>query len=181
MPRASKDHLAALAAILLLCAPGAAAYWTLEGRVVAISDGDTLTLLDREKKQHTVRLSGIDAPGKGQAVGARSRENLSRLVFDKQVQAHCHKKDRYGRQVCKVVRNATDVNLEQLRSGMAWWYRDYATEQSPEDRMTYAAIEERARASRIGFWKDSNPVPPWEWRKAQGRTNNRVPSRSTHP
>ena len=98
----------------------------IEGRVVGVSDGDTITVLDRAKVQHKIRLAGIDAPEKGQAFGNASKENLSRLVFDSQVEAHCHKKDRYGREVCKVLRGATDVNLEQIRAGMAWWYREYA-------------------------------------------------------
>jgi endonuclease YncB( thermonuclease family) len=61
-------------------------------------------VLDREKKQHKVRLAGIDAPEKGQAFGDRAKENLSQLVFNRRVEAHCHKTDRYGREVCKVMR-----------------------------------------------------------------------------
>ena len=89
-------------------------------------------------------------------------------MFDKTVEAHCHKKDRYGREVCKVMRGATDVNLEQLRAGMAWWYREYAKEQTAEDRATYAAEEERAMAARAGLWKEPKPVPPWKWRNEKG-------------
>jgi endonuclease YncB( thermonuclease family) len=70
-----------------------AASWTIEGRVVGVSDGDTITVLDVSKAQHKVRLAGIDAPEKGQAFGNASKESLSRLVFDRQVEARCHKKD----------------------------------------------------------------------------------------
>jgi endonuclease YncB( thermonuclease family) len=38
----------------------------LEGRVVAVADGDTITLLDRNRQQHKIRLAGIDAPEKAQ-------------------------------------------------------------------------------------------------------------------
>jgi endonuclease YncB( thermonuclease family) len=94
---------ALLAAILVFAATTTfAAEWVVEGRVVGISDGDTITVLDRVKVQHKIRLAGIDAPEKGQAFGDRAKESLSRLVFDGQVEAHCHKKDRYGREVCKV-------------------------------------------------------------------------------
>jgi endonuclease YncB( thermonuclease family) len=65
------------------------------------------------------------------------------------------------------------VNLEQIRAGMAWWCREYAKEQSAQDRAEYAATEEDARAKRAGLWKDSKPVPPWEWRRAP------TPSRNT--
>jgi endonuclease YncB( thermonuclease family) len=97
----------------------------------------------------------------------RAKESQSRLAFDRQLQAYCHKKNRYGRAICKVMRGGIDVNLEQLRAGMAWHYREYAREQSVEDRLTYAAAETEAREARRGLWKDSAPVPPWEWRKGQ--------------
>lgn len=101
-----------------------AAEWLVEGRVVAVSDGDTIIIFDASKTQHKVRLAGIDAPEKGQPFGNVSKESLSRLMFDKRVEARCHKKDRYGREVCKVMRGGTDVNLEQIMVGMAWWYRE---------------------------------------------------------
>ena len=56
---------------------------TIEGRVVSVADGDTVTVLDAAKVQHKIRLSGIDAPEKAQAFGNRSKESLSDLVFDK--------------------------------------------------------------------------------------------------
>jgi endonuclease YncB( thermonuclease family) len=144
----------------------AAQPWVVEGRAVGVSDGDTITVLDREKRQHKIRLTGIDAPEKGQAFGERSKENLSRLTFDREVEAYCHKRDRYGREVCKVMRGSVDVNLEQLRAGMAWWYREYAKEQSAEDRASYAAAEDDARVARKGLWQGAKPVAPWEWRRA---------------
>jgi endonuclease YncB( thermonuclease family) len=150
------------------CAPALAASWTVQGRVVGVSDGDTITVLDRAKVQHKIRLAGIDAPEKGQAFGNRSKENLSRLAFDRQVEAHCHKKDRYGREVCKVMRGSTEVNLEQIGAGFTWWYREYAKEQTPQERDEYVREEEGAKAARRGLWKDAKHVPAWERRKEKG-------------
>lgn len=76
--------------------------------------------------------SAIDAPEKGQPSGSRSKENVSRLVYDRNVRAECAKRDRYGREACKVLDRSIDVCLEQIRAGHAWWYRAYAKEQSPE-------------------------------------------------
>lgn len=59
----------------------------LVGRVIAVVDDDTLTLLDRDNRQHKIRLAGIDAPEGGQSFGHRSKENLSQLVFDRNVRA----------------------------------------------------------------------------------------------
>jgi endonuclease YncB( thermonuclease family) len=75
---------------------------TLEGRVEAIADGDIITVLDSKKRQHKVRLTGIDAPEKSQPFGEASKKNLSRLVYLKDVRVESHKQNRYGRILGKV-------------------------------------------------------------------------------
>jgi endonuclease YncB( thermonuclease family) len=57
-----------------------------------------------------------------------------------------------------------DVNLAQVESGMAWWYRKYQNEQTPQQRADYEQAEVSAKAGRLGLWSDTNPLPPWEWR-----------------
>jgi len=145
----------------------AAEPWVVEGRVVGISDGDTLTILDDAKTQHKVRIAGIDAPEKGQAFGTASKESLSRLVFNRRVEVRCYKKDRYGREVCRVYEGLRDVGLEQVRAGMAWHFKEYQHEQSRGERDSYMAEEQSARADRRGLWKDAKPVPPWHWRRGK--------------
>lgn len=137
---------------------------TVTGRVVGVADGDTITVLDADKVQHKIRLAGIDAPEKKQAFGNRSKESLSDLVFDKTVNVETDKRDRYRREVGKVLVNGRDVNLVQVERGMAWFYRQYQREQSPNDRKLYEAAENAARAGRRGLWRDTDPVPPWEFR-----------------
>jgi endonuclease YncB( thermonuclease family) len=134
------------------------------GEVVAIADGDTLTVLDSERVQHKIRLAGIDAPERKQAFGQRSRQMLADIVFRKQVDVETQKKDRYGRILGKVLYKGRDVNLILVSEGMAWHYRQYAREQSASDRVLYASAEDEARAQRRGLWSDPNPVPPWSWR-----------------
>src|SRR4249920_2183140 len=133
--RAARAHALAYLLLGLHCIPAFADSWVIEGRVVALSDGDTITILDSAKVQHKVRIAGIDAPEKGQAFGNASKENLSRLVFNHDVEAQCHKRDRYGREVCAVFVGLRDVGLEQVRAGMAWWYREYAHEQPTQERL----------------------------------------------
>ena len=151
--------------ILFAVLPGAAAAETLTGRVVAIADGDTLTLLDASLHQHRIRLTGIDAPEKAQPFGQRSKQNLSSLAFGKSVVAECPKHDRYGRQLCKVRVAGQDVNLAQVKAGLAWHYKQYDREQTAQDRAAYALAEREARAAYSGLWSDPRPVPPWEWRR----------------
>jgi endonuclease YncB( thermonuclease family) len=83
---------------------------TIEGKVVAVSDGDTITVLDRTHRQIKIRLSGIDAPEKKQAFGQRSKQNLSGLVFNKEVRVEWHKRDKYKRiRTCHKQHSSTGI------------------------------------------------------------------------
>lgn len=138
----------------------------LRGRVVNVTDGDTVKVLDAARTEHRVRLLGIDAPESRQAYGQRSKQNLIHLVAGQTVTVVWHQRDRYGRIVGKIVLpDGRDANLEQVRAGMAWWYRDYAREQSAGDRQLYEKAENEAQRRRQGLWNDPNPLPPWEFRR----------------
>jgi endonuclease YncB( thermonuclease family) len=132
--------------------------------VVAIADGDTLTMVDTGRRQHKVRLAGIDAPENGQPFGNQAKQSLAALAAGKVVIVEYHKRDKYGRLVGKVLVSGADVNLEQVRRGLAWHYREYANEQTPADRTAYGVTEFAARTAGRGLWADRRPVPPWEWR-----------------
>ena len=138
---------------------------TIEGKVVNVADGDTITVLDEKNIQYKIRLQGIDAPEKAQAFGQKTKQSLHQLVHSKQVTVEYQKKDKYGRTLGKVILNGTDVCLEQIKLGMAWHYKQYKSDQPKEDRETYAQAELEARTKTVGIWKDKNPTPPWEFRK----------------
>jgi endonuclease YncB( thermonuclease family) len=161
-------------ALLLFMPLGAAHADTLTGRVVGVTDGDTITVLDANRQQHKIRLGGIDAPEKAQPFGQRSKENLSRLVFNKEVQVDWTKRDRYQRIVgkvwvqpsdCPTCPMTLDAGHAQITVGLAWWYRKYANEQPSQDRGQYEFSEQEAKARRVGLWSEPDPVPPWEWRR----------------
>jgi len=177
--------LRALAVVLLaacLCAPAQAreARW-LEGRVVSVEDGDTVTVLDASRVQHRIRLAGIDAPERGQPGAVRSKTSLAAVVFEQPVRVEWSKRDTYGRVVgtvwvappdaeCRGRPECTasfDAGLAQLEQGRAWWFRRYAAEQPPAQRARYEAAETLAREKRLGLWRDGSAVPPWEWRQRQ--------------
>lgn len=103
-----------------------------------------------------------------QAFGTRSRQNLAGMVFGKDVLVEWNKRDRDRRKVGVVLINGHDANLEQVRAGMAWWYRQYAREQTLDDSRFYEQAEAEARAAKRGLWADPAPVPPWEFRR-EGR------------
>lgn len=164
--RASSVRFAGLVLALVALTSNAA---ELRGRVIGVADGDTVTVLDDAREQHKVRLSGIDAPERGQAFGDASKRNLSALAFNQTVTVEWHKRDRYGRLVgvVRVQPSDQDVGLAQVRAGMAWHYTAYAHEQSAEDQQLYSDAEAKARGVRSGLWRDPSPVPPWEQRTAR--------------
>lgn len=148
----------------LLCAHST----TITGQVVGVTDDDTVTVIDAFNTQHKIRLSGIDAPEKKQPYGARSKQSLSDLVFEKQVTIESDKKDRYGRDIGKILlATGQDVNLEQITRGFAWHYKEYQREQSANDRKLYDFAEQEARNGRRGLWADAEPLPPWEYRHSK--------------
>ena len=175
----TRTLFALLLTALTSLATAAPAPNVLEARVVGVTDGDTVTVLDSNKVQHKIRLAGIDAPEKDQPFGSRSKQSLSNAVMGKDVRVEWSKQDRYGRLVGKVwvtpidlpcARTAEpcpktlDVNLAQLTVGLAWHYKEYAKEQSEEDRHRYAFAEQEARARRAGLWSEPDPTPPWDYR-----------------
>ena len=133
----------------------------LVGRVVKVSDGDTITVLDASKTQQKIRLQGIDAPEKGQAFGKASGKFLAGLVAGRDVKVQWSKKDRYGRILGTVYVDGREVNLEMLRAGMAWHYKKY------DSTLAYAQAETEARAAKRGLWQEKNPTEPEVFRKAK--------------
>ncbi len=152
---------------------------TLQGKVVKVADGDTVTIVDGSGKKHRIRLAGIDAPEKDQPYGDVSTQNLNKLVSDKTVTIDYEKRDRYKRIVGKVFVDPPgevfcmaldcvkkiDAGLEQIKTGLAWHYKYYQMEQSEVDRRLYSESESEARIKQLGLWKDEDPMAPWEWRR----------------
>lgn len=164
------------ATVALASSPGLGLAETLSGRVVAIADGDTVTVLDRDNVQKKIRLSGIDAPEKRQAFGSKAKEKISELTFGKQVDVDWTKTDRNGRIVGKVrvapsycplsiCPKSVDAGLEMVSAGFAWHYKKYQKEQSVDDRQKYASAEDLARKKKAGLWSDPDPIAPWDFRR----------------
>lgn len=135
---------------------------TLEGRVVGISDGDTLTVLDAAKTMHKIRLAYIDAPESAQAFGQAAKRQLSRICFDKAAMVAVVDTDRYQRTVGLVACDGVNGNRSMVEAGLAWVYRRYAPSGT-----SWAALEADARRTRIGLWSDASAIAPWEYRVAQ--------------
>lgn len=132
----------------------------LSGTVIGISDGDTLKLLDANFLQHKIRLAFIDAPEKAQPFGEAAKKSLAEIAYSRQAKAYCPSQDRYGRNVCEVIIEGRSVNTQQVERGMAWVYTAYAPKNSP-----LLLSQEKAKSDKVGLWQDSDPIPPWNFRK----------------
>lgn len=138
-----------------------------------VLDGDTVDVI-AEGQSYRIRLSDIDAPEashcvvrpqaecqlKGQPWAEQSTESLQELLRGRVVELRCSDFDaRYGRSVCRITAGEVDVNLEQVRRGLAWFNAKY----SGDNQVRKAETEARRR--RIGLWSAPAPVEPWIWRQ----------------
>jgi endonuclease YncB( thermonuclease family) len=149
-----------LSILLAVVFAGALSAAEVAGRVVGVTDGDTLTLLTPQRRQLTIRLTEIDAPEGGQPWGTRSKQALSQLVFRRDVRIIESGKDQYGRTLGRIYVGATDVSADMIRTGNAWAYRQYLTDPS------LLTLEQEARNAKRGLWSlpANQIVAPWEWR-----------------
>lgn len=143
--------------LALALAAEAAAGESISGSVAVVIDGDTLTVVDDAKKQHRIRLAGIDAPQAKQPYGVRSARSLAQLCLKKEAKVEWKEKQR-GLLVGQVTCADKDVNAEQVRRGMAW----VSPRQTGPGSALYE-LEAYARLQKVGLWAAEKPVPPWEW------------------
>lgn len=139
---------------------------TITGRVVKVSDGDSIIVLEGNT-QHEIRLLGIDAPEKEQPFGHRSKIALANNVAGKTVEVEYSKRDSDQHITGKVIYMGYDINLRQLELGMAWHLKQDEAEQNAEDSSKYAQAEHVAQQNKLGLWKQATPQAPWEYRKAK--------------
>ena len=146
--------------LIILFFPLTAHAWL--AKVVSVTDGDTIKVFNAEQGQVKIRLYGIDTPEKGQPYGKAAGKHLASLIAGATVEVESVTKDRYGRTVGIVLDNEVNINQEMVMAGYAWVYRKYCDRDFCSDWLTF---EDKARSSRIGLWQESNPIPPWEWRR----------------
>ena len=134
--------------------------WAWPGKVVGISDGDTITVLHNGRGVK-IRLYGVDTPEKRQAFGKKAKQFTSDMVFGKVVEVEPKDVDRYGRIVGLVYIDDNSLNQALVKNGYAWVYRKYCKETFCGDWLNF---ENAARGEKIGLWAKPTPIPPWEYR-----------------
>ncbi len=131
------------------------------GRVVAITDGDTIKILTLAKRQIKVRLADIDTPEKCQPYGKKAKQILSGKIYGKHVKVEKVTTDRYKRMVGRIYLGNRNINAEMVADGAAWVYRKYSKDPG------LLELERQAQKKRLGLWglPESQRVPPWKWRR----------------
>ena len=151
---------------LLLVVPTTQAA-SFTGKVVRVSDGDTITVQTAGNREFKIRLLGIDSPESAQAHGDKATQAMTAKVFGQLVSVHWEKRDDYKRVLGHVAIGQRWINHEMVAEGWAWHYKQYSKDQR------LAVAETRAKATRRGLWANRNPVAPWDWRKMNsGKKNN---------
>lgn len=155
----------AVLAILLACilSPGRAP--ALEGKIIHIADGDTITLLTADHQKIKIRLYGIDTPEKAQPYGNRAKQFTAQKIANKQVTVEEYGIDRYGG-IVGIVKTGKDssLNEELIKNGLAWVYTQYCKIPLCSK---WKDIEEKARKNKSGLFQEKNALPPWNWRKGK--------------
>lgn len=161
--------------LLLLCLlPLQLTAEVFEAEVVYVADGDSLTI-SRDGRRLKVRLADIDAPEWDQPWGRQSRASLRELLDKRKVRMDSRAVDQYGRTIAHISIGDRDINREQVGRGMAWSYAYRSTEHP------YRDSQDEARAAGRGLWSQSDPQPPWRWRKAHPRKEAAAPAQRSQP
>jgi micrococcal nuclease len=161
--------------LLLLLATLTAQAATFRGKVVGVSDGNTITVLAAGNKQFKIRLLAIDTPESGQAFGDKSKQALSKNVFGQFVQVLRTEQDKFKRVLGNITIGQRWINLEMVAEGWAWHYKQYDKDKR------FAVAEVKAKAARTGLWAWQNPVAPWEWRREKKGGNKPATKPPTKP
>ncbi len=148
-----------LIVLILIFVPELSLCWA--GKVVGVSDGDTISVLKGHRTEK-IRLFGIDCPESDQDFGTKARKFTAKMVFGKVVEVMPVGDVSYGRTVAWVNIDGQSLNKELVRNGLAWWYRRHA-----ENETELELLEAEAREQRIGLWSHPHPVPPWTFRRDQ--------------
>ena len=148
----------------------------IQGKVVGVADGDTITVL-QDSKQYKIRLYGIDTPEKKQGFGQKAKKFTSDMVFRQQVKIVAYDTDRYGRTVGMVYIGKKCLNEELIKNGYAWVYKKYCSESFCN---RWLQLERKARVNKLGLWTYDNPVAPWEFRRGKSNKSKDKISREYH-
>jgi endonuclease YncB( thermonuclease family) len=139
-------------------------FMLVEGKVKSVHDGDTISVEAKDGKVYLIRMQGIDAPDEKQNYDDRSKKKLRDLILNEDATVMIRRIDSSDRYIGTVYSGGQDINLTQIKKGMAWHFKQNGYEQKEENRKEYEQAEQKARNERVGLWEDKNPIAPWDFR-----------------
>lgn len=155
--------LSFVSALILLGIPSFCFAW--QGKVIALSSGDTATVLHDGKKEQ-VRIHGVECPVRDQDFFRNAKDFSASLVLNKVVEFTPLEKDRYARPVGVIVVDGKNLSRELVKAGLAWFQ---ARACKRPECLEWLELEKQAKQSGIGIWSEQNPVPPWEFKPGKSR------------
>lgn len=147
---------------------------SIEGHVVDVYDGDTITVMDKDRNEWKVKLAAVDAPELGQTFGKKAKKELVELVIDRPVTVTFDRTEGGDRIVGivelesqrEILVSVFPININKylVGQGFAWYDRSFERDQDVDERKLYSKLEADARQGKKGLWAEKNPVPPWTFR-----------------
>lgn len=132
------------------------------GKVVSVTDGDSITVLHGAEKEKII-LYGVDSPEIKQDFGEQARKFTDDSCYGKTVNVSVTGHDSRGRTIARIfLPSGKELNTELVQHGFAWWSDKYA----PDDKALKQA-HSSARAAKVGLWSAPNPVAPWIFRNGE--------------
>lgn len=164
---------------LMLCVTSAFSGQIYHGKVLALSDGDTIHFqAEKEPKKFKVRMIAIDTAelhlstpdGKQVSQGYWAEQGdaelKSYLSIGDNVSLEVYGEDVHGRKLGKVIKNGEDINLKMIKSGWASLYalceqgaKCVTGNLSAKDFELYRKACKEAVQNERGLFDRLNPVP----------------------
>jgi micrococcal nuclease len=152
-----------LAMVFLLASSVLWAKEMIAGKVVTVIDGNTLEIYANDNETYKILLYGIDSPELSQEYGEKAKKSLEKLILDKSVSIEIQGKDRWGNRLGIVLVDGEDPREKLLEEGLAW-----TAERNPVEQ--FELIRVKAQEKGKGLWKETDPTPPWTYRRQQTMT-----------
>ena len=128
----------------------------LEGTVTDVIDGNTI-ILDLKHNKLLAKLYGIIAPELDQPYGKKAKEQLRRLINDRNVKIYVTGTNYIGIDIIKIFYAGEYINSIMLKEGAAWQNQIY------ESDIELTIATDWAQEEKQGLWKNENPVAPWNY------------------
>lgn len=132
----------------------------VSGKVIAVIDGNTVEVVDKDNTTYKIVLAGVDSPELTQEYGMEAKQYLEKMLLQKEVIVRFQGKDRKGNHIAVVLKDELDPRVELLKQGLAW-----TAEKDPNPELE--AYRATAQQKGKGLWKEENPTPPWIYRRQQ--------------